>query len=111
MWSTELRLARAYRDEAEQIKKAAERDLEAARYERGQAEHRLATVAQMERSISEREQKLKELGEPELVARAKATADKLKQAQQLTTHATSGTLKDRNGNATLTYTYTPTAAH
>src|SRR5215472_17186584 len=27
------------------------------------------------------------------------------------THATSATIKDRNGNPTLTYTYTPTAPH
>jgi hypothetical protein len=27
------------------------------------------------------------------------------------THAISGTIKDRNGNATLSYTYTPSAAH
>jgi len=81
--SVELRLARAYRDEGERLRKAAEQDLEAARYERGQAEHRLHTMEQMERSISERERKLKELGEPELVAREKAAADKLKQAQQL----------------------------
>src|SRR6516164_9909865 len=81
--SVELRLARAYRDEGERLRKAAEQDLEAARYERGQAEHRLRTMEQMERSISERERKLKELGEPELVAREKAAADKLKQAQQL----------------------------
>ena len=26
------------------------------------------------------------------------------------THATSGTIKDRNGNATATYTYTPSSA-
>jgi len=26
------------------------------------------------------------------------------------THATSGTLKDRNGNSTLTFTYVPSAA-
>ena len=81
--STELRLARAYRDEAEQIKKAAEQDLEAARYERGQIEHAKRIMEQTERSIAAREKKLKELGEPELVAREKATADKLKQAQEL----------------------------
>jgi hypothetical protein len=81
--STELRLARAYRDEAEQIKRAAEQDLEAARYERGQAEHRLRTTEQMERSIPARERKLKELGEAELVAREQAAKAKLKEAQEL----------------------------
>jgi hypothetical protein len=81
--SVELRLARAYRDEAERIKKAAEQDLEAARYERGQADHRLATVAQMERSIAAREQRLKELGEDALLAREQAVAAKLKEVQEL----------------------------
>jgi hypothetical protein len=37
----------------------------------------------MERSIAAREQKLKELGEPELIAREKAADEKLKQAQEL----------------------------
>jgi hypothetical protein len=36
----------------------------------------------------------------------------LRAAQYLgSTHATSGTIKDRNGNPTLTFTYTPTAPH
>jgi hypothetical protein len=73
--STELRLARAYRDEAEQIKKAAEQDLEAARYERGQAEHAKRVMEQLEASISKREQALKQAGEPEFLARV-AAADK-----------------------------------
>jgi hypothetical protein len=81
--SLELKLARAYRDEAEQHRKAAEQDLEAARYERGQAEHAKRAMEQLERSIAARERKLKELGEAEFVAREKAAADKLKQAQQL----------------------------
>jgi hypothetical protein len=42
--TVELRLAKAYRDEAEQIKKRAEQDRAAAEYERGQADHRLRTV-------------------------------------------------------------------
>jgi hypothetical protein len=81
--STEVRLARAYRDEAEQIKKAAEQDLEAARYERGQADHAKRLTEQMERSIAVRERKLKELGEPELVAREKAVEAKLAEAKDL----------------------------
>jgi hypothetical protein len=75
--------AERMRDEAAAFHVAAEKKLADANYALGQAEHRLATVAQMERSISERERKLKELGEPELVAREKAAADKLVEAQEL----------------------------
>jgi hypothetical protein len=81
--SLELKLARAAYAEAEQIKKAAEQDLEAARYERGQAEHRLRTTEQLEASITRREQKLKELNEDALLAREQAAAAKLKEAQEL----------------------------
>jgi hypothetical protein len=81
--SLELKLARAAYAEAEQLKRAAERDLEAARYERGQAEHRLRTMEQLEASITRREQRLRELGEDALLAREKAAAAKLKEAQEL----------------------------
>jgi hypothetical protein len=39
-------------------------------------------------------------------------ADLLLKAAQVvqSTHSTSGTINDRNGNGTLTYTYTPTAS-
>ena len=41
-----------------------------------------------------------------------AAADMLERViqQLVSTHATSGTIKDRNGNATATYTYTPSSA-
>ena len=36
----------------------------------------------------------------------------LRAAQKIqSTHITTGTINDRNGNPTLTYTYTPTAPH
>jgi hypothetical protein len=40
-------------------------------------------------------------------------AEMLERAAQKiqSTHQTSGTINDRNGNPTLTYTYTPTAPH
>ena len=79
--TVELRLARAYRDEAEQIKKAAEQDLEAARYERGQADRSLREIQVLEKSIARREQRLVELGEPKLIEREKAAEAKLKKAQ------------------------------
>jgi hypothetical protein len=81
--TVELRLAKSYRNEAEQIKKAAEQDLEAARYERGQIEHAKRIMEQTERSIAARERKLKELGEPELVAREQAAEAKLAEAKDL----------------------------
>jgi hypothetical protein len=81
--TVELRLARAYRDEAEQHRKAAAADLEAARYERGQADRNLREVQILEKSIAAREQKLRELGFAELVAREQAAAAKLAEAQEL----------------------------
>jgi hypothetical protein len=74
--STELRLAKMYREEGDKLREQANADLEAARYERGQAEHAKRLTEQMERSIAAREQKLKELGEPELVAREQAVAER-----------------------------------
>jgi hypothetical protein len=81
--STELRLARAYRDEAEQIKKAAEQDLEAARYERGQADRSLREIQVLEASIAKREQALKQAGEPEFLARLAAADKALAEAKAL----------------------------
>jgi hypothetical protein len=81
--STELRLARAYRDEAEQIKKAAEQDFEAARYERGQADRSLREIQVLEKSIAAREQRLAQLNEADLVAREKAAEAKLKEAHEV----------------------------
>ena len=81
--STELRLARAYRDEAEQIKKAAEQDLEAARYERGQADRSLREIQVLEASIAKREQALKQAGEPAFLARIAAADKALAEARAL----------------------------
>jgi hypothetical protein len=73
--SLELKLARQAYAEAEQIKKAAEQDLEAARYDRGQADRSLREIQVLEASIAKREQALKQAGEPEFLARV-AAADK-----------------------------------
>jgi hypothetical protein len=81
--SLELRLARAAYAEAEKLKKAAEQDRAAAEYQLGQVDHRLRTMEQLERSIAARERKLKELGEPEFVAREKAAEAKLAEAKAL----------------------------
>jgi hypothetical protein len=79
----DLKLARAPRDEAEQYRQAAEKDLEAARYERGQIEHAKRFIEQTEKGVAERERRLAELNESELVARENAAAAKLKQAEEL----------------------------
>jgi hypothetical protein len=81
--SLELKLAKLARDEAEQHRKAAAADLEKATYERGQIEHAKRIMEQTERSIAAREQHLKELGEPELVAREQAAETKLAEAKTL----------------------------
>jgi hypothetical protein len=81
--SLELKLARQARDEAAADRKAAAADLEAARYEHEMAERRHRDVAELEANISRREAKLKELSEPEFVAREKAADAKLKEAQEL----------------------------
>jgi hypothetical protein len=78
-----LRLARAYRDEAEQIKKAAEQDFEAARYERGQAEHRLRTAEDNLRAAEECRRWLEQHDEAKVRAIVAAADDKLKQAEEL----------------------------
>jgi hypothetical protein len=79
----ELRLARAYRDEAEQIKKAAEQDLEAAHYERGQAEHRLRTAETTLRAAEECKRWLEQHDEARVRALVAAADAKLKEAREL----------------------------
>jgi hypothetical protein len=75
--------AQRLRDEAAELNATADRKLRDGNYALDQARHTEANVAAMERSIAAREQKLKELGEPEFVAREQAVAEKLKQAQEL----------------------------
>jgi len=81
--SVELRLAKAYRDEAEQIKKAAEQDRAAAEYDRAQAARSLHEIQVLEKSIAQRERRLVELGEPKLIEREKAAEAKLKEAREV----------------------------
>jgi hypothetical protein len=75
--------AQRLRDEAAELNARADVKLRDGNYKLGQAEHRHKEIAAMERSIAEREQHLKELGEPELVAREQAVEAKLKEAQEL----------------------------
>jgi hypothetical protein len=71
------------RDEAAEKLANADRKLRDGNYALGQARHTQAIVAQTERSIAAREQKLKELGEPEFLAREQAADAKLKEAQEV----------------------------
>ena len=84
---TELQQMRA---EAERLAHQASVDRKAAaevqanaEYMFGQADHRRREIAAIEQGISQRERRLTELNEGELVAREKAADDKLKQAQEL----------------------------
>ena len=74
--STELRLAKMYREEGDKLREQANADLEAARYERGQAEHAKRLTEQIERSIAARERHLKELNEDALLARERAVTER-----------------------------------
>jgi hypothetical protein len=81
--SAELRLAKKIRAEGEQLKQSAAADLEQARYERGQVEHARRLMEQTEKLITEREQRLLQLGEPQLVEREQAAEQKLAEAKAL----------------------------
>jgi hypothetical protein len=81
--STELRLAKIYREEGEQLRKEAAADLEAARYERGQAEHAKRTAEDHHRAATECKRWLEQHDEAKVRAVIAAADDKLKQAQEL----------------------------
>jgi hypothetical protein len=81
--SLELKLARQAYAEAAATKKAAEQDLEAARYERGQADRSLREIQVLEASIAKREQALKQAGEPAFLARIAAADKALAEARAL----------------------------
>jgi hypothetical protein len=81
--SLELKLARQAYAEAAATKKAAEQDLEAARYERGQADRSLREIQTLEASIAKREQALKQAGEPAFLARMAAADKALADAKKL----------------------------
>ena len=81
--SAELRLAKAYREEAEEIKKSAEQTLAQAEYERGQAEHARRTAEDHNRAAAECKRWLEQHDEAKVRAIVAAADDKLKQAQEL----------------------------
>src|SRR6516225_3653810 len=81
--TVELRLARAYRDEGDKLRKQAAADLEAARYERGQGEHARRTGEDHNRAATERVRWLEQHDEAKVRAIVAAAEAKLKQAQEL----------------------------
>jgi hypothetical protein len=81
--SLELKLARQAHAEAEWIKKAAEQDRAAAEYERGQADRSLREIQVLEKSIAQREQALKQAGEPAFLARIAAADKALAEAKEV----------------------------
>src|SRR6516165_4654132 len=81
--------------EAAAIRKSAEADLEAAKHERGQAEHRRREIAQIEKSVAERELRLAQHNEAELVAREQAAEAKLAEVRDLLSQYSA----DRHGAA------------
>ena len=81
--TAEMQIAKAYRDEADQLRKQATAELAEARELRDQAARDRRDIAEAEAAITRRELRLAQLNEAELVAREKAVAEKLKQAEEL----------------------------
>jgi len=76
--------AQRLRDEAFEYRAEADRKLADANYLFGQASHRHRLIADLERSVQQREARLlNELGEAELIEREKIANEKLKQAEEL----------------------------
>jgi hypothetical protein len=81
--STELRLAKMYREEGDKLREQANADLEAARYERGQADHAKRTAEDHHRAAAECKRWLEQHDEAKVRAIVAAADEKLKQAQEL----------------------------
>ena len=75
--------AQRLRDEAAELNATADRKLRDGLYAKGQAEHRHREIADIQRSIAQREAKLVELGEAKFLERERVADEKLKQAQEL----------------------------
>ena len=76
--------AQRLRDEAAELNATADIKLRDGNYALGQASHRRRRIADLERSVQQREARLlNELGEAELIKREKIANEKLKQAEEL----------------------------
>jgi hypothetical protein len=81
--TAEMIAAKAFRDEGDQLRKAAAAELNEARELRDQAARDRRDIAEAEAAISRRELRLAQLNEADLVAREKAVAAKLDEAKAL----------------------------
>jgi hypothetical protein len=81
--TAEMQIAKAYRDEGDQLRKQATAELNEARELRDQAARDRRDIAEAEAAISRRELRLAQLNEADLVAREQAAAAKLAEAKAL----------------------------
>jgi len=81
--SAELKLAKKIRAEAEQLKKSAPADLEAAKDEHARAARCLRDTQELEKNLARREEALRKAGEPDFVRREQEAAKALADAKAL----------------------------
>jgi hypothetical protein len=81
--TAEMQIAKAYRDEGDQLRKQATAELAEARELRDQAARDRRDIAEAEAAISRRERRLAQLNEAALVEREKAAEAKLVEAKAL----------------------------
>jgi hypothetical protein len=79
----EMQIAKAYRDEGDQLRKQATAELNEARELRDQAARGRRDIAEAEAAITRRELRLAQLNEAKLVEREKAAAKALADAKAL----------------------------
>ena len=81
--TAEMQIAKAYRDEGDQLRKQATAELNEARELRDQAARDRRDIAEAEAAISRREARLAQLNEGKLVEREQAAAKALADARAL----------------------------
>ena len=81
--TAEMQIAKAYRDEGDQLRKQATAELNEARELRDQAARDRRDIAEAEAAITRREHRLAQLNEAALIEREKAVAAKLAEAKAM----------------------------
>jgi len=81
--TAEMQIAKAYRDEGDQLRKQATAELNEARELRDQAARDRRDIAEAEAAITRRELRLAQLNEAALIEREKAVAAKLAEAKAM----------------------------
>src|SRR6516225_9060563 len=79
----EMKIAKAYRDEGDQLRKQATAELNEARELRDRSARDRQDIAEAEAAISRRERRLAQLNEAALIEREQAVAAKLAEAKAL----------------------------